>query len=71
MVETIHHYLDLMLLAIIERKVSFNDIRTIDNFIQEMRINVECHNSFLSGEQKEKINKKKSMQMFFLDRRTK
>lgn len=65
LVETIHHYLDLMLLAIIERKVSFNDIRTIDNFIQEMRINVECHNSFLSGEQKEKINKKEYANVLF------
>lgn len=65
LVETIHHYLDLMLFAIIERKVSFNDIRTIDNFIQEMRINVECHNSFLSGDQKNKITKDEFANILF------
>ncbi|WP_185377945.1 HEPN domain-containing protein [Aeromonas enteropelogenes] len=65
LVETIHHYLDLMLFAIIERKVSFNDIRTIDNLIQEMRINVECHNSFLSGNQKNKITKEEFVNILF------
>lgn len=65
LVETIHHYLDLMLFAIIERKVSFNDIRTIDNLIQEMRINVECHNSFLSGDQKSKITKEEFVNILF------
>ncbi|MCS0350419.1 hypothetical protein ND920_02150 [Vibrio ordalii] len=65
LVETIHHYLDLMLFAIIERKVSFNDIRTIDNLIQEMRINVECHNSFLSGNQVNKITKEEFVNILF------
>ncbi len=52
-----HHYLDLVLFSIIERKVSFNDIHSIDNLIQEMKINLECHEFFLKGNKKEKLNK--------------
>ncbi|MBG2801228.1 hypothetical protein I4569_02450 [Proteus mirabilis] len=65
LVETIHHYLDLVLYAIIERRVKFNDILTIDNLIQEMQINVECHKNFLSGNNNEKLNEGNFISLIF------
>ncbi|MCK8077026.1 HEPN domain-containing protein [Vibrio sp. 1CM2L] len=52
LVEMAHFYLDLVLFSIIERKVSFDDISSIDNLIQEMRINIECHKSYLKEKNK-------------------
>ncbi len=53
--EMAHHYLDMVLFAIIERKISFNDINSIDNLIQEMKITVECHKSHLKDNKNEKL----------------
>ncbi|MBV7298378.1 HEPN domain-containing protein [Enterovibrio paralichthyis] len=53
--EMAHYYLDMVFFAIIERKISFNDINSIDNLIQEMKITVECHKSYLKNNKSEKL----------------
>lgn len=45
--EMAHYYLDLVLFCIIERKIYFSDIRSIDNLINELRISKQCHENYL------------------------
>lgn len=45
--EMAHYYLDLVLFCIIERKIYFNDIRSIDNLVNELRISKQCHEKYL------------------------
>ncbi|WP_318512703.1 HEPN domain-containing protein [Photobacterium leiognathi] len=54
--EMAHYYLDIVLFAIIERRISFNDINSIDNLIQEMKITIECHKSYLKENKSDKLN---------------
>lgn len=45
--EMAHYYLDLVLFSIIERKISFDDIRSIDNLMNELKISKERHEQYL------------------------
>lgn len=45
--EMAHYYLDLVLFSIIERKIRFNDIESIDNLINELKISKRCHDRYL------------------------
>lgn len=47
--EMAHYYLDIVLFAIIERKIAFGDIRSIENFMHEIQITSECYKSYLGG----------------------
>ncbi|MGL6261673.1 hypothetical protein [Vibrio sp. WXL210] len=48
-VEAAHYYLDLVLFSIIERQIAFDDIRSIDNFINELVISVDCHSHYIDA----------------------
>lgn len=53
--EVAHYYLDLVLFSIIERKIAFNDIRSIDNFINELKISIDCHKKYISDSGDKKL----------------
>lgn len=47
-VEIAHHYLDLVLVSLIERKITFDDIRSVDNLLNEIQISNEVHNNYVN-----------------------
>lgn len=52
--EMAHYYLDIVLFSIIERKIRFDDIQSIDNLINELKISKERHEKYIrdSGDDK-------------------
>lgn len=56
--EMAHYYLDLVLFSIIERKIKFNDIRSIDNLVNELKISKERHEKYIKDAGEDDLTEK-------------